>query len=96
MGKYKGIGHYRRVCIKNMKLAPVTRKYKTKSVNGKIRKAISKAGSEGVIVTVYLDSDNVLTKESDITDCFLDADVLENSKHWKKRNSTKYFRIFWN
>jgi len=66
--------------FKNMNLAPVIGKDKMMSVNGEIRKAINKAGGDEIAVTMHLDSDNWLTRENDITDCFRDADVLENFK----------------
>ena len=66
--------------FKTMNLAPVTGKDKMMSVNGEIRKAINKAGGDEVVVTMRQDSDNRLTKESDIEKCFRDADVLEKFK----------------
>ena len=71
--------------FKNMNLAPVTGKDKMMSVNGEIRKAINKAGGDEVVVTMHKDSHKRLTKESDIIDCFQDAEVLEQFKALEKK-----------
>jgi hypothetical protein len=64
--------------FKDLNLAPVTGKDKLISVNGEIRKAIGKDGGEEVVVTIYKTSDNRLTKEKEVEDCFKDADVFKS------------------
>jgi len=59
--------------------------YAFKNMNGEIRKAINKAGGDEVVVTMHKDSDKRLTKESDIIDCFQDAEVLEQFKALEKK-----------
>lgn len=63
--------------VKNLNLAPVTGKDKRISVNGKIREAIGKGGGDEVTVTMYKTTDNRLTKENEVEDCFKDADVYK-------------------
>ena len=63
--------------FKNLNLAPVTGEDKRISVNGEIRKAIGKGGGDEVIVTMYKTTDNRLTKEKEVEDCFKDADVYK-------------------
>lgn len=63
--------------FKDLNLAPVTGEDKRISVNGEIRKAIGKGGGEEVLVTMYKTTDNRLTKEDDVKDCFKDADVYK-------------------
>jgi len=63
--------------FKDMNLAPVTGEDKRISVNGEIRKAIGKGGGDEVVVTMYKTSDNRLTKENEVVDCFKDADVYK-------------------
>ncbi|MBD1393941.1 DUF1905 domain-containing protein [Mucilaginibacter glaciei] len=79
-GDIKVSGTINGYAFKNMNLAPVTGKDKRMSVNGDIRKAINKVGGDEVVVTMYKESDNPLTKESDIIDCFRDAEVLGKFK----------------
>ena len=64
--------------FKDLNLAPVTGKDKRISVNGEIRKAIGKDGGDEVVVTMYKTSDNRLTKEREVEDCFKDADVFQS------------------
>ena len=64
--------------FKDLNLAPVTGKDKRISVNGEIRKAIGKDGGDEVVVTMYKTSDNRLTKEKEVEDCFKDADVFQS------------------
>lgn len=61
--------------FKDLNLAPVTGHDKRISVNGEIRKAIGKGGGDEVTVTMYKTTDNPLTHENEIKDCFKDADV---------------------
>jgi len=82
-GKIKVSGTIDGYEFKSMNLAPVTGGDKMMSVNGTIRKAIKKSGGDQVIVTMYKDSDNKLTKKAQVLECFKDADVL------KKFNSLK-------
>jgi len=63
--------------FKNLNLAPVTGKDKRISVNGKIREAIGKGGGDEVTVTMYKTTDNRLTKENEVEDCFKDAEVYK-------------------
>jgi len=63
--------------FKDLNLAPVTGKDKRISVNGKIRKAIGKGGGDEVTVTMYKTTDNRLTHENEVKDCFKDADVYK-------------------
>ncbi|PRY55496.1 uncharacterized protein DUF1905 [Arcticibacter pallidicorallinus] len=66
--------------IKDLNLAPLTGKDKRISINSKIRKAIGKKGGDEVIVTLYKTTDNHLTQEDDVKDCFKDADVYQKFK----------------
>lgn len=63
--------------FKDLNLAPVTGDDKRISVNGEIRKAIGKGGGDEVTVTMYKTTDNRLTHENEIKDCFKDADVYK-------------------
>ena len=63
--------------FKDLNLAPVTGQDKRISVNGEIRKAIGKGGGDEVVVTMYKTTNNSLTKEGDVKDCFKDADVYK-------------------
>lgn len=63
--------------IKDINLAPVTGKDKMISVNGEIRKAIGKTGGDKVIVTLFKTTYNHITLDSEIKDCFNDADVIK-------------------
>ncbi|WP_069658646.1 DUF1905 domain-containing protein [Arcticibacter eurypsychrophilus] len=62
--------------FKNMNLAPRKGLDMYMSVNADIRKAINKKGGDTVLVTMQKDSDNKLTDEEDIIECFKDAEVL--------------------
>lgn len=64
--------------FKELNLAPVTGEDKRISVNGEIRKAIGKGGGDEVTVTMYKTTDNRLTKEKEVEDCFKDADVFKS------------------
>lgn len=68
----------------DLNLAPVTGEDKRISVNGKIRKAIGKGGGDDVTVTMYKTSDNRLTHENEVKDCFKDADVYKKFKDLPK------------
>ena len=46
-------------------------------MNGKIREAIGKGGGDEVTVTMYKTTDNRLTKENEVEDCFKDAEVYK-------------------
>jgi hypothetical protein len=63
--------------FKDLNLAPVNGEDKRISVNGEIRKAIGKGGGDEVVVTMYKTTDNRLTKEKEVEDCFKDADVYK-------------------
>lgn len=63
--------------FKDLNLAPVIGKDKRISVNGEIRKAIGKKGGDEVTVTMYKTTDNRLTHEDEVKDCFKDADVYK-------------------
>lgn len=62
--------------FKNMNLAPRKGLDMYMSVNADIRKAINKKGGDSVIVNMHKDSDNKLTDEDDIIECFRDAEIL--------------------
>jgi hypothetical protein len=64
--------------FKSLNLAPMTNEDKRISVNGEIRKAIGKGGGDEVTVTMYKITDNRLTHENEVEDCFKDADVYKN------------------
>ncbi|MEN5380119.1 DUF1905 domain-containing protein [Sphingobacterium kitahiroshimense] len=66
--------------FKDMNLAPLKNKDKRISLNGTIRKAINKSGGDEVIVTMFKTSDDRLTSEDEIKDCFKDADVYTKFK----------------
>lgn len=61
----------------DLNLAPVTGEDKRISVNGEIRKAIGKEGGDEVTVNMYMTTDNRLTHENEVKDCFKDADVYK-------------------
>lgn len=63
--------------FKNLNLAPLKGQDKRISVNGTIRKAIGKGAGDQVVVTMYKISDNSLTKDSEVKNCFKDADVYD-------------------
>jgi hypothetical protein len=63
--------------FKDLNLAPVRGKDKRISVNGEIRKAIGKGGGDEVTVTMYKTTENPLTHENEVEDCFRDADVYQ-------------------
>ncbi|OKS87396.1 DUF1905 domain-containing protein [Mucilaginibacter polytrichastri] len=63
--------------FKDLNLAPLTGEDKRISINGDIRKAIGKGGGDKVVVTMYKTSDNRLTHENEVKDCFKDADVYK-------------------
>jgi len=63
--------------FKDLNLAPVTGEDKRISVNGTIRKAIGKGGGDDVVVTMHKTTDNCLTKEKEVENCFKDADVYK-------------------
>ena len=63
--------------IKDLNLAPIKGEDKRISINGEIRKAIGKTGGDEVLVTLYKTSDNHLTQESEVKDCFKDAEVYD-------------------
>lgn len=62
--------------FKSMNLAPRKGLDMYMSVNADIRKAINKSGGDSVIVYMIKDSDNKLTNEDDIIECFRDAEIL--------------------
>lgn len=64
--------------IKDLNLAPLTGADKRISVNKEIREAIGKGGGDEVIVTMYKTSDNRLTHENEVKECFKDADVYKD------------------
>lgn len=79
-GKIKVSGTIDGYEFKAMNLAPVTDGDKMMSVNGTIRKAINKDGGDQVLVTMFKDSDNKLTTQDQVLECFSDADVLKKFK----------------
>lgn len=66
--------------FKDMNLAPLKNNDKRISLNGTIRKAINKSGGDEVIVNMVKTSDDKLTSEDEIKECFKDADVYKNFK----------------
>jgi len=74
--------------FKNMNLAPRKGSDMYMSVNAVIRKAINKKGGDTVIVTMRKDSDNKLTDENDIIDCFRDAEILTKFKALNEEERT--------
>lgn len=64
--------------IKDLNLAPITGADKRISVNKEIREAIGKGGGDEVIVTMYKTSDNRLTHENEVKECFKDSDVYKD------------------
>ena len=63
--------------IKDLNLAPLTGEDKRISVNSEIRKAIGKKGGDEVMVTLYKTTDNHITHEGNVKECFKDADVYK-------------------
>ena len=88
-GKIKVSGTIDGYEFKNMNLAPVTDGDKMMSVNGTIRKAINKGGGDEVLVTMYQDSDNKLSTEDQVLECFSDADVLKKFKSLEEQEQEK-------
>lgn len=66
--------------FKDLNLAPLKNQDKRISLNGTIRKAINKGGGDEVIVNMVKTSDDRLTNEAEIKDCFKDADVFHKFK----------------
>lgn len=66
--------------FKDLNLAPLKNQDKRVSINGTIRKAINKGGGDEVIVNMVKTSDDRLTNEEEIKDCFKDADVYKKFK----------------
>jgi hypothetical protein len=69
--------------FKNLNLAPLKNSDKRISVNSTIREAIAKGGGDQVVVTMYKITDNRITDESDVKDCFRDADVYKQFRNLK-------------
>lgn len=66
--------------FKDLNLAPLKNQDKRISINGTIRKAINKGGGDEVTVSMIKTSDDRLTGEEEIKDCFKDADVYQKFK----------------
>lgn len=74
--------------FKNMNLAPRKGLDMYMSVNADIRKAINKKGGDTVVVNMQKDSDNKLTEQDDIIECFRDAEILTNYRALDKEERT--------
>ncbi|RZJ90553.1 MULTISPECIES: DUF1905 domain-containing protein [Pedobacter] len=78
--------------FKNMNLAPRKGLDMYMSVNADIRKAINKKGGDTVVVTMQKDSDNKLTDEHDIIECFKDAEILTKFKSLDEEERTSIIK----
>ncbi|MFW0717572.1 DUF1905 domain-containing protein [Pedobacter sp. N23S346] len=63
--------------FKDLNLAPLTNKDKRISLNSTIRKAINKGAGDEVTVSMFKTSDDRLTHEDEVKDCFKDAEVYK-------------------
>lgn len=62
--------------IKNKNLGPVKNSDKKMAINSEIRNVINKNGGDTVIVTLYLENQTETNDNSEILECFKDAQVL--------------------
>ena len=63
--------------FKDLNLAPLKDQDKRISLNSTIRKAINKGGGDEVTVSMVKTSDDRLTHEDEVKDCFKDAEVYK-------------------
>ena len=75
--------------IKNKNLGPVKNSNKKMSVNSEIRKAINKDGGDTVIVTLFLENQARINDNSEILECFKDAQVLQIFDRLEKIEQTE-------
>lgn len=78
--------------FKNMNLAPRKGLDMYMSVNADIRKAIKKKGGDLVVVSMQKDSDNKLSDEDDIIECFRDAEILTKFKSLDEEERTSILK----
>lgn len=77
--------------IKNKNLGPVKNSDKKMSVNSKIRNAINKEGGDTVIVTLYLENQTDENSNTEILECFRDAQVLSIFENLSKKQREDIF-----
>ncbi|MEP0710521.1 DUF1905 domain-containing protein [Algoriphagus sp.] len=75
--------------LKEMNLAPRKEEDKIISINKEIRKAIGKTGGDIVTVTLFLHTHDRINKNSEILNCFEDADALESFKSLNEDDQEK-------
>ena len=71
--------------IKHKNLGPVKNADKKMSVNSEIRNAINKGGGDTVVVTLFLENQNDKVDNSEILECFRDAQVLTLFENLNKK-----------
>ena len=71
--------------IKHKNLGPVKNSNKKMSVNSEIRKAINKEGGDAVVVTLFLENQNAKVDNTEILECFRDAQVLAFFENLNKK-----------
>ena len=81
--------------IKNKNLGPVKNSDKKMSVNSEIRNAINKDGGDTVIVTLYLENQTGTNDNSEILECFKDAQVLQIFERLEKIEQTEILNEIW-
>jgi hypothetical protein len=81
--------------IKNKNLGPVKNSDKKMSVNSEIRNAINKGGGDTVIVTLYLENQTGTNDNSEILECFKDAQVLQIFKQLDNKEQTEILNEIW-
>jgi hypothetical protein len=75
--------------VKNKNLGPVKNSDKKMAINSEIRNAINKNGGETVIVTLYLENQTETNDNSEILECFKDAQVLHIFERLDKIEQTQ-------
>lgn len=75
--------------IKNKNLGPVKNSDKKMSVNSEIRNAIHKKGGDTVVVTLYLENQTGENDNTEILDCFRDAQVMTIFENLNKAQRTE-------
>ncbi|SEA81792.1 MULTISPECIES: DUF1905 domain-containing protein [Flavobacteriaceae] len=81
--------------IKNKNLGPVKNSDKKMSVNSEIRNAINKDGGDTVIVTLYLENQTGTNDNSEILECFKDAQVLQIFERLENIEQTEILNEIW-
>ncbi|MDC6406329.1 MULTISPECIES: DUF1905 domain-containing protein [Flavobacteriaceae] len=78
--------------IKNKNLGPVKNSDKKISVNSEIRNAINKKGGDTVIVTLHLENQTNKKDNTEILECFRDAQVISLFEDLSKNQREELFK----